>query len=429
MPCCLQAKSGMSDLFGRIRHIREKAEVSEQMVQEITRDIKSLDYAKRHLTTSITTLNHLHMLVGGVDSLTTMTEKRQNREAAHLLGAVVNVLEHFDRYTEIDKVRDIARKVEEIQRRLGMQITQEFRKTFLGPEPDRDANASQLNEACAVLDVLAAGDTKAHILDWFIDLQLHEYRKLFHASKEEAWVDKVDRRYAWLKRTLIAYVENCGEIFPDSWRMPMHIALKFCEMTQADLSSLLQARREELDVKLLLFAIQKTTTFEQRLSAKFKDDLVEDEYSEEESGAEDEGRGPGTEPDGSAQTVADATRQKYARQQRDRERQLRREAEAKLGRRAVRRKPSPFERSISRAFEPVLDVYVAAQDAALEAMLSKFEKDFKSGLVFQEEDEGDGARVLPSAGELFLFFRNSMVQCASLSDEEPLFNLYLVFKR
>lgn len=38
-------------------------------VKEITRDIKQLDHAKRHLTGSITTLNHLHMLVGGVDTL------------------------------------------------------------------------------------------------------------------------------------------------------------------------------------------------------------------------------------------------------------------------------------------------------------------------------------------------------------------------
>ena len=38
-------------------------------VKEITRDIKQLDNAKRHLTSSITTLNHLHMLVGGVDTL------------------------------------------------------------------------------------------------------------------------------------------------------------------------------------------------------------------------------------------------------------------------------------------------------------------------------------------------------------------------
>ena len=38
-------------------------------VRDITRDIKQLDVAKRNLTTAITTLNHLHMLVGGVITL------------------------------------------------------------------------------------------------------------------------------------------------------------------------------------------------------------------------------------------------------------------------------------------------------------------------------------------------------------------------
>ncbi len=32
------------------------------------RDIKSLDYAKKHLTQSITTLNHLHLLVSSIAS-------------------------------------------------------------------------------------------------------------------------------------------------------------------------------------------------------------------------------------------------------------------------------------------------------------------------------------------------------------------------
>lgn len=47
-------------------------------VKEITRDIKQLDHAKRHLTTSITTLNHLHMLAGGVDSLEWVTHQTTN---------------------------------------------------------------------------------------------------------------------------------------------------------------------------------------------------------------------------------------------------------------------------------------------------------------------------------------------------------------
>ncbi|KAJ8783847.1 hypothetical protein J1605_008890 [Eschrichtius robustus] len=64
-----EAQKAIQQLFGKIKDIKDKAEKSEQMVKEITRDIKQLDHAKRHLTTSITTLNHLHMLAGGVDSL------------------------------------------------------------------------------------------------------------------------------------------------------------------------------------------------------------------------------------------------------------------------------------------------------------------------------------------------------------------------
>ena len=38
-------------------------------MKEITRDIKQLDNAKRNLTASITTLNHLYMLIGEIDLL------------------------------------------------------------------------------------------------------------------------------------------------------------------------------------------------------------------------------------------------------------------------------------------------------------------------------------------------------------------------
>lgn len=107
-------------------------------VKEITRDIKQLDHAKRHLTTSITTLNHLHMLAGGVDSLEyvylryifprsvcllshssvlkalylcrAMTRKRQYGEVANLLQGVVNVLEHFQKYMGIPQIRQLSER-------------------------------------------------------------------------------------------------------------------------------------------------------------------------------------------------------------------------------------------------------------------------------------------------------------------------------
>lgn len=63
------AQKVIKQLFIHIKDIKDKAEQSEEAVKEITRDIKQLDFAKKNLTASITALNHLHMLVEGVDNL------------------------------------------------------------------------------------------------------------------------------------------------------------------------------------------------------------------------------------------------------------------------------------------------------------------------------------------------------------------------
>lgn len=52
----------MQELMYKIREIKTKAVQSETMVQEICRDIKKLDFAKKHITTTITALHRLTML-------------------------------------------------------------------------------------------------------------------------------------------------------------------------------------------------------------------------------------------------------------------------------------------------------------------------------------------------------------------------------
>ena len=63
------ANSAIEELFGKINDIRRKAEQSEVMVQEICRDIKKLNYAKQHLTQSITALRRFAMLCNAVGQL------------------------------------------------------------------------------------------------------------------------------------------------------------------------------------------------------------------------------------------------------------------------------------------------------------------------------------------------------------------------
>uniref|UniRef100_A0A8C2VGY2 Vacuolar protein sorting-associated protein 53 homolog n=1 Tax=Chinchilla lanigera TaxID=34839 RepID=A0A8C2VGY2_CHILA len=125
-----EAQKAIQQLFGKIKDIKDKAEKSEQMVKEITRDIKQLDHAKRHLTTSITTLNHLHMLAGGVDSLEAMTRRRQYGEVANLLQGVMNVLEHFHKYMGIPQIRQLSERVKAAQTELGQQILVDFEEAF-----------------------------------------------------------------------------------------------------------------------------------------------------------------------------------------------------------------------------------------------------------------------------------------------------------
>ena len=93
------------------------------------------------------------------------------------------------------------------------------------------------------------------LIRWFVRLQLSDYEVMFHDSLEVAWLDKVrphpplpeatpsptanylpsqvDRRYAWLKRTLVTYEEECSSIFPSEWGIPEQVAMEFCNNTRS----------------------------------------------------------------------------------------------------------------------------------------------------------------------------------------------------
>lgn len=48
-----------------------------------------------------------------------------------------------------------------------------------------------------------------------------------------AWLDKIDRRYAWIKRQLVDYEEKYGRMFPQEWCMTERIAVEFCHITRS----------------------------------------------------------------------------------------------------------------------------------------------------------------------------------------------------
>ncbi|KAI5765967.1 unnamed protein product [Gulo gulo] len=405
-----EAQKAIQQLFGKIKDIKDKAEKSEQMVKEITRDIKQLDHAKRHLTTSITTLNHLHMLAGGVDSLEAMTRRRQYGEVANLLQGVMNVLEHFHKYMGIPQIRQLSERVKAAQTELGQQILADFEEAFPSQGTKRPGGPSNvLRDACLVANILDPR-IKQEIIKKFIKQHLSEYLVLFQENQDVAWLDKIDRRYAWIKRQLVDYEEKYGRMFPREWYMTERIAVEFCHVTRTELAKIMRTRAKEIEVKLLLFAIQRTTNFEGFLAKRFSGCTLTDGTLKKL-----ESPPPSTNPfleDEPTPEMEELVMEKGDLDQ--------------------PKKPkapdNPFHGIVSKCFEPHLYVYIESQDKNLGELIDRFVADFKAqGPPKPNTDEG-GA-VLPSCADLFVYYKKCMVQCSQLSTGEPMIALTTIFQK
>uniref|UniRef100_A0A8C0KE96 Vacuolar protein sorting-associated protein 53 homolog n=1 Tax=Canis lupus dingo TaxID=286419 RepID=A0A8C0KE96_CANLU len=405
-----EAQKAIQQLFGKIKDIKDKAEKSEQMVKEITRDIKQLDHAKRHLTTSITTLNHLHMLAGGVDSLEAMTRRRQYGEVANLLQGVMNVLEHFHKYMGIPQIRQLSERVKAAQTELGQQILADFEEAFPSQGTKRPGGPSNvLRDACLVANILDPR-IKQEIIKKFIKQHLSEYLVLFQENQDVAWLDKIDRRYAWIKRQLVDYEEKYGRMFPREWYMTERIAVEFCHVTRTELAKIMRTRAKEIEVKLLLFAIQRTTNFEGFLAKRFSGCTLTDGTLKKL-----ECPPPSTNPfleDEPAPEMEELTMEKGDLDQ--------------------PKKPkapdNPFHGIVSKCFEPHLYVYIESQDKNLGELIDRFVADFKAQGPPKPNTEEGGA-VLPSCADLFVYYKKCMVQCSQLSTGEPMIALTTIFQK
>ncbi|XP_039064783.1 vacuolar protein sorting-associated protein 53 A-like isoform X2 [Hibiscus syriacus] len=399
------ATHAVEELTYKIREIKTKAEQSEIMVQEICRDIKKLDFAKKHITTTITALHRLTMLVSAVEQLQIMASKRQYKEAAAQLEAVNQLCSHFEAYRDIPKITELREKFKNIKQILKSHVFSDFSSLGTGKESEETNLLQHLSDACLVVDALEPS-VREELVNNFCSRELTSYEQIFEGA-ELAKLDKTERRYAWIKRRMRTN-EEIWKIFPTSWLVPYRLCIQFCKKTRKQLEGILDNMKEKPDVATLLMALQRTIEFEDELAEKFGGGTQSREIGNE---IEEIGR------QSNSQSASDV-RKKYekklaAHQEKDGNKDL-----------SAPGAGFNFHGIISSCFEPHLTVYIELEEKTLMENLEK---------LVQEEtwdvEEGSQNNVLSSSMQLFLIIKRSLKRCSALTKSQTLYNLFKVFQR
>ncbi|XP_039030080.1 vacuolar protein sorting-associated protein 53 A-like isoform X2 [Hibiscus syriacus] len=399
------ATHAVEELTYKIREIKTKAEQSEIMVQEICRDIKKLDFAKKHITTTITALHRLTMLVSAVEQLQIMASKRQYKEAAAQLEAVNQLCSHFEAYRDIPKITELREKIKNIKQILKSHVFSDFSSLGTGKESEETNLLQHLSDACLVVDALEPS-VREELVNNFCSRELTSYEQIFEGA-ELAKLDKTERRYTWIKRRMRTN-EEIWKIFPTSWLVPYRLCIQFCKKTRKQLEGILDNMKEKPDVATLLMALQRTIEFEDELAEKFGGGTQSREIGNE---IEEIGRRS------NSQSASDI-RKKYekklaAHQEKDGNKDL-----------SAPGAGFNFHGIISSCFEPHLTVYIELEEKTLMENLEK---------LVQEEtwdvEEGSQNNVLSSSMQLFLIIKRSLKRCSALTKSQTLYNLFKVFQR
>lgn len=470
-PVCYgsRVRATAQELNGHIQEIKSKADQSEAMVQEICRDIKKLDYAKKHLTSTITALRRLGMLgaQGGLlrvwialthlppasapqclrwtswrtwppasGTATRRTCLRRVRAEGLLLQrtlapliretlsqAVNQLSAHFESYKDIPRIADVRSKCASIKARLRGSVFDDFAR--FGREGEEALySGGELADACLVVDALEP-HVREELVATLCSKELSAYAQIFSASAGEAsHLDKTERRYAYVKRKM-AEREAAWAVFPPTWRVGALIVAALCKLTRAQVGEMLDAQAGG-DVQGVLQALHRSLEFERELDERFGGGRKGADSDNEEKEEEEESFAPQDE------ASAAALRRKYERQRRQREH------EAAMGDRvgasamesaAREAGRMSFRGAISSVFEPHLRGYVELEERQLtegvEALLAAETWAAEPAVMAA----ADAPKVLASASQVFLNIKKVLKRGSGLTRGQTLFALSSVFQR
>lgn len=439
-----RSQKAIKELFEKIREIRAKAEKSEVMVQEICRDIKSLDYAKRHLTAAIIATRNLSTLVTTVEQLRAVTSRRDYREAAAKLSIAREYFLRFEQHKDHPKIRELRDSVTNIKSDLRRRVMQDFSQCLMDPNTPPMQLQPELPEAALVVSALGS-EVRSELVELFVTNQLSSYRTAFGRGSPDAGLAQVNRRFIWFKNLVGRLESNWIKtgIFPASWRISQRIHQDFCVATRKDLTDILETTQaSNLDISVLLKAITSTIAYEEELLKKFGDVDAEqaaaaaaNAAAAAQAAAASSAQAQHDQPLDPEAADQQAIKEKYYRMFQERKKAKEEEERLKRAGQGIPpeiEEPVPvetvrFRGIISGCFEPYMSLYVAHEDKEIGEYITQ--------LAAQEKWISEPGQCPPrgmpynSVYALSKKIKDSRKTMLSLNRGQAFFELFKVHKR
>eukprot|EP01117_Protostelium_nocturnum_P009871 TRINITY_DN3519_c0_g2_i1.p1 TRINITY_DN3519_c0_g2~~TRINITY_DN3519_c0_g2_i1.p1 ORF type:complete len:846 (-),score=252.04 TRINITY_DN3519_c0_g2_i1:36-2573(-) len=402
-----ESKNTIKNLFDSIGKIKMKAIQSEALLTELCADVRSLDYAKKNLMSTISTLEQLNTLMKNLKDLKGDALRRDYHQAGMKLKAVSLLVGRFKDYQHIPKIAQMTSEVNQIISDLKDSIWKEF-DNYL--RPNSTSSLQVLKDSTVVIEAMGK-DLKKDFLTFFVDQTLDPYKAIFKHGEEASSLDQIDRRFRWLveKGWTESYDKAHEKIFPPEWKIKELFTQEFCFVTREHLERILEEQRNTVNVETLITVIRKTVAFEKSLSAKFGTETAivqEAEEPDEEDNLENE--------EGQNKYSAEAIKRRVKKYTKEKQ---------KMNEAPKSKQIPKFQGIISSIFDLYLDLYIKSEDENMKQQLNT--------LLAAETWAADDVKnkVLNSSTELVQFINAKTKTCSSLSKGQAYFEIFSLCRK
>lgn len=227
--------------------------------------------AKDNLQAMITLVRKVQMLQAGLVQLRALLSEDRLREMSSVLMATMQLAECLGPMIgDCPKLIRVLGEAREVQQSIWQAVLALFQSAvgLRGGFQPKD-RLFLLADAALLAEILGPSHVH-HLVDWYCDAQLRDYKSVFRGNREE-WgaLTALQKRFHWLSRLLEAFRKDKHDVvFAEAWQVPQWLCIHFCALTAKDIADSLKANGTE-DAEVLLSAVKECQAMEAKLSSMF----------------------------------------------------------------------------------------------------------------------------------------------------------------